>query len=241
MNKILILLFAFSCSLSMNAQKKKKSDFEEAIKEYNEEILKLEEKYENLKASNARISKRRFVTENPEQSLRNRLSSYENIQEMAEGDIFSKKPEYQNLPFANSYISLIKMYNSLKTGGYKQEENEAFKNELDTIKVHILSMDPKHEDSFIQSFDDLDNLIRNYRFAMFELARLFELVKEKEGEIEQAGIYKSLCDDGETDFVNKIPYTRAVLINYINGEAPIRAKIVGELRNSCQEAFKDFK
>ena len=136
------------------------------------------------------------------------------------------------------------MYNSLgKTGGYKQEENEAFKIELDAIKVHVLSMNPKHKDSFIQSFDDLDNCIRNYRFAMFELARLFDLAKEKEEseKIERAGLYKSLQEDEETDFVDKIPYTREVLINYTKGDDSTRAGIIKVLKNSCKEAFKNFK
>ena len=162
---------------------------------------------------------------------------------MAKGDIFSEKPEYQNLPFANSYISLIRMYKSLgKDGGYNQEENEAFKSELDTIKVHILSMDPKHNDTFIKSFNDLDNCIRNYRFAMFELARLFDLAKEKEEseKMERAGLYKSLQEDEETDFVDKIPYTREVLINYTKGDDSTRAEIIKVLKNSCKEAFKNF-
>lgn len=239
MNKILILLFAVSCSLCMNAQKK--SDFEKAIKNYNTQIPLLEKKYESIKANNARISKRSFVTETPEQSLRRRLASYKNIKEMAERDIFSKKPEYQNVSFAKNYISLIRMYNSLKTGGYNQEENEAFKNELDAIKKDILSMDPKHQDSFIQSFDDLDNCIRNYRFAMFELARIFVLVKDKEKEgLETANIYNSLKEDEETDFVDKIPYTQIALQTYCE-KPDKRNEILSKLKDSCAEAFKNFK
>lgn len=181
MNKILILLFAILCSLCMNAQTK--SDFEKAIKNYNAQIPQLEKKYESIKANNARISKRSFVTETPEQSLRRRLAYYKDIKTMAESNIFRDRTEYQNLPISKSYISLIRMFKSLsKDGGYNQEENEAFKSELDTIKVHILSMDSKLQKTFIQSFDDLDNCIRNYRFAMFELARLFALVEEKEKE-----------------------------------------------------------
>lgn len=239
MNKILILLFAILCSLCMNAQNK--SDFEKAIKNYNTQIPQLEKKYESIKANNARISKRSFVTETPDQSLRRRLAYYTNIKEMADGDIFRKKPEYQNVSFAKSYISLIRMYNSLKTGGYNQEENEAFKNELDAIKKDILSMDPKHQDSFIQSFDDLDNCIRNYRFAMFELARIFVLVKEKEKEgLETASIYNSLKEDEETDFVDKIPYTKNQLVNYINGDDRHRSLMMQRLKASCAEAFKNF-
>lgn len=239
MNKILILLFAVLCSLCMNAQKK--SDFEKAIKNYNTKIPQLEKKYESIKANNARISKRNFVTETPEQSLRRRLAYYKDIKEMEEGNIFT---EYQNLPISKSYISLIKMYISLsKKGGYNQEENEAFKSELDSIEVHVLSMIPKHEDTFIQSFYDLDNCIRNYRFAMFELARLFDLAKEKEEseKMERAELYKSLQEDEETDFVDKIPYTREVLINYTKGDNSTRAGIIKVLKNSCKEAFKNFQ
>ena len=239
MNKILILLIAVSCSLGMNAQSKK--DLEKAIASSKKQKAELDAQYQALQSSNARIENRKFVTESPEQSLRNRLAFYKDIKDMAESDIFGKKPEYQNVSIAKSYISLIRMYNSLKTGGYNQEENEAFKNELDTIKVHILSMDPKHKDSFIQSFDDLDNCIRIYRFAMFELARIFVLVKEKEKEgLETASIYNSLKEDEETDFVDKIPYTRNQLVNYINGDDRHRSQMMQRLKASCAEAFKNF-
>ena len=234
-----MLLIAVSCSLGMNADDKK--DLEKAIKNYNKQIPQLENKYESIKANNARISKRSFVTETPDQSLRRRLAYYTNIKEMADGDIFRKKPEYQNVSFAKSYISLIRMYNSLgKTGGYKQDENEAFKSELDVIKEHVLSMNPKHKDSFIQSFDDLDNCIRNYRFAMFELARIFVLVKEKEKEgLETASIYNSLKEDEETDFVDKIPYTQIALQTYC-ARPDKRSDILRKLKASCAEAFKNF-
>lgn len=233
-----MLLIAVSCSLGMNADDKK--DLEKAIKNYNKQIPQLENKYESIKANNARISKRSFVTETPDQSLRRRLAYYTNIKEMADGDIFRKKPEYQNVSFAKSYISLIRMYNSLKTGGYNQEENEAFKNELDAIKKDILSMDPKHQDSFIQSFDDLDNCIRNYRFAMFELARIFVLVKEKEKEgLKPEVIYTSLQDDEETSFVDQIPYTQIALQTYC-ARPDKRSDILRKLKASCAEAFKNF-
>lgn len=242
MNKILILLIAISCSLGMNAQSKK--DLEKAIASSKKQKTELEAKYQALKSSNARIENRKFVTESPEMSLRKRLAFYKDIKEMVNKNIFREIPEYQKFPFAKSYISLIKMYNSLgKNGGYIQEENEAFKSELDAIKKDILSMEPKHKDTFIQSFDDLDNCIRNYRFAMFELARLFDLAKEKEEseKIERAGLYKSLQEDEETDFVDKIPYTREVLINYTKGDDSTRAGIIKVLKNSCKEAFKNFK
>ena len=239
MNKILILLIAVSCSLGMNAQSKK--DLEKAIASSKKQKTELEAKYQALKSSNARIENRKFVTESPEMSLRKRLAFYKDIKDMAERNIFREKPEYQNVSFAKSYISLIRMYNSLKTGGYNQEENEAFKNELDAIKKDILSMDPKHQDSFIQSFDDLDNCIRNYRFAMFELARIFVLVKEKEKEgLETASIYNSLKEDEETDFVDKIPYTKNQLVNYINGDDRHRSLMMQRLKASCAEAFKNF-
>lgn len=235
-----MLLIAISCSLGMNAQSKK--DLEKAIASSKKQKTELEAKYQALKSSNARIENRKFVTESPEMSLRKRLAFYKDIKEMVNKNIFREIPEYQKFPFAKSYISLIKMYNSLgKNGGYIQEENEAFKSELDAIKVHVLSMNPKHRDSFIQSFDDLDNCIRNYRFAMFELARIFVLVKEKEKEgLETASIYNSLKEDEETDFVDKIPYTQIALQTYC-ARPDKRSEILSKLKASCAEAFKNFK
>lgn len=234
-----MLLIAFSCSLGMNAEGKK--DLEKAIASLKKQMAELNAQYQALQSSNARIVNRNFVTESPEQSLRNRLSSYENIKEMADEDIFRNKTEFQNVSFAKSYISLIRMYKSLgKTGGYKQEENEAFKSELDAIKKHVLSMNPKHQNTFIQSFDDLDNCIRNYRFAMFELARIFVLVKEKEKEgLDPARIYNSLQEDEETDFVDKIPYTQIALQTYC-ARPDKRSGILSKLKASCAEAFENF-
>lgn len=235
-----MLLIAVSCSLGMNAEGKK--DLEKAIASLKKQKAELNAQYQALQSSNAKIENRKFVTESPEQSLRNRLAFYEDIKVLAESNIFRKKLEYQNVSFAKSYISLIKMYKSLgKTGGYRQDENEAFKSELDAIKKDVLSMNPKHKDTFIQSFDDLDNCIRNYRFAMFELARIFVLVKEKEKEgLETARIYNSLQDDEETDFVDKIPYTQNALQIYC-ARPDKRSEILSKLKASCAEAFENFK
>ena len=127
-----------------------------------------------------------------------------------------------------------------KKGGYNQDENEDFKNELDTIKVHVLDPLTKHQDSFIQSFDDLDNCIRNYRFAMFELARIFVLVEEKEKEgLKPEVIYTSLQDDEETSFVDQIPYTQIALQTYC-ARPDKRSDILRKLKASCAEAFKNF-
>lgn len=241
MNKILIILVAISCSLSMNAQSRK--DLEKAIASITKEKADLEAKLQTLKSINAKIEKRKFETESPEQSLRKRLAFSKNIEALVEMNIFRRNPEYQNLPIAKSYISLIKMYGSLsKNGGYKQEENEAFKRELDAIKDSVMSMNPKHKDSFKESFDDLDNCIRNYRFAMFELARVFVLVKEKEKErIKTEDIYKSLQEDYETDIIDMIPYTQYQLDKYIKGNDIERGEMIQKLKESCDEAFKNFK
>ena len=76
---------------------------------------------------------------------------------------------------------------------------------------------------------------------MFELARIFVLVKEKETEgLETASIYNSLKEDEETDFVDKIPYTRNQLVNYINGDDRHRSQMMQRLKASCAEAFKNF-
>lgn len=235
-----MLLIAVLCSLGMNAEGKK--DLEKAIASLKKQKAELNAQYQALQSSNAKIENRKFVTESPEQSLRNRLAFYEDIKVLAESNIFRKNSEYQNVSFAKSYISLIRMYKSLgKTGGYRQDENEAFKSELDAIKKDVLSMNPKHKDTFIQSFDDLDNCIRNYRFAMFELARIFVLVKEKEKEgLETARIYNSLQDDEETDFVDKIPYTQNALQIYC-ARPDKRSEILRELKASCAEAFENFK
>lgn len=240
MIRFIIIALALSCTLCVSAQSIK--EWEREINKNKELVKELEKNLQNVREDKAKIERRKLVVENPEQSLRKSLASYKDIKEMAEKNIFNEKPEYKNLPFAKSYITLIRMYNSLgKNGGYKQEENEAFKSELDAIKVHIMSLEPKHEESFMQSFDDLDNCIRNYRFAMFELARIFVLVEEKEKEgIKPESIYTSLQDDEETSFVDQTPYTQIALKTYC-ARPDKRSEILRKLKASCAEAFKNFK
>lgn len=224
MNKLLILLVAFSCTLGVNAQSKK--EWKKKIENLEKEKKELQDSLQTLQNSNNRIKNRAFVT--TEQSLRIELASYKDVEELATQNIFEKTSTYENLPLAKSYIAIISMYKSLsEDGGYNQKENEAFQRELDSIEKQVQSI--KHKDSFLMSFDELANNIRDYRYAMSELARLFVLVDKKEkGGMKTAKIYSSLQDDYETDAIDRIPFTKSQLEKYIEAK--------GEDRNRNKKA-----
>lgn len=247
MKRIFILWVAVSCALGMNAQSKK--EMEKAVESSKKKKTEMEARYQALRSLNARIATREFSTETPEDYLRRRLVSYPDVKSMAKDNIFKKEPKYKDLPIAKGYISLIEMYKSLGVnGGYSKEQNEEFKKELDAIKEQVENMN--HKDSFLQSFDDLAKGIRDYRFAMFELPRVFALVKEMEKK-GRSDIYLSLQKDAETDIIDQIPYTQKVLKNYIEygannkgdltGGGNRRSELIKKLRSSCAEAFENFK
>lgn len=236
------MLFAFSCAVSLQAQTKKQ--WEKAIEGMKEQKAQLEDSLRKYKACNDRIHNRKFITESPEQALIKWLVSCKDIKYLVYSNKFNEKPEFKEMPIAKNYLLLIEMHTSLSDdeGAYDSKQNEAFIAQLDSIGNQLRSMEPKHLDAFIQSFETLEECIRDYRTTMFELARILDVVAEMEkNKVDKAAIYSQLKQDNETYFVDKIPYTLNILQEYILGDQDKRNEIIKQLKESCLEAFKNFK
>lgn len=246
MKRIIIILVVLSCTLGMNAQTETSRNqleqlkkAKEQVEQHKKKVQDLEDEYHHLLDTLAEVQNRHFVQKTPEQSLKEWLAKYESIKDLADHNIFATKPNLRELDISKTYLSLIEMYNSLgEKGGYDHDQNESFKSELENITEQL---DPNHKDSFKESVNDLKSCIKNYRFTLFELARIFAVVKEKEKSgLSGEDIYKSLQADDETYFVDLIPYTKKMLSDYIKGNQSDRAEIIRTLKASCSEAFKKY-
>jgi hypothetical protein len=121
------------------------------------------------------------------------------------------------------YLSL---QNDKREGGYQKEKNEFYKNQSEALRHQVSALKPAHNDSFIQSFEELLTQIKDYRFTMFELVRVFDLVDEKsKNGMEGTEISSSLRADEETEFIDKIPYTKDLLDKYIESDRRGRKEI----------------
>jgi len=233
MKKILFaVLICLSCSY-IYAQSDKK--LKKQIDDLTEKKAELEIELNRINTEIAQIENRSFSRETPDQGLRKKLAWFDDVKSLA-NDV-NVQQRLRNSQLGNTYSLITKMYLTLlKDGGYKKEDNDFYNNQVNAIKHQLSLMEPAHKESFMQSFEELSSLIKDYRFTMFELIRVFDLVDEREGNgMEKAKIYSSLKADEETEFIDKIPYTQFLLRNYINSN-PIYRKKIRE-----NDAFKTIK
>lgn len=224
MNKILLaFIICLSCSAMIYAQSDRK--LKKQIDELTAKKAELDMELERINTAIAQIENRSFIRETPEQRLKKKLASYDDVQALVHDD--SLLQELGTSPIAGPYSLMIEMYLSLqKEGGYQKEKNEYHKSLLENLKGQLSQLRPAHKEGFIESVDYLSELIMDYRFTMFELVRVFDVVdsKSKEG-VKSDDIYGALVADGETEFIDKIPYTKDLLETYIANDDKGKRKI----------------
>lgn len=221
MKKILLTIMvclSFSAVYSQSERKLKKMTEENAelIEDLKSKKDELNKELSRINTEISHIEHRSFARETPEQSLKKKLAWYKDVSSLANDVSFQQKLKTSQSLF-NTYSLIIKMYLSLqKKGGYQKEDNDFYKNQFGALKHQLSMLDPAHNESFIQSFEELSTQIKDFRFTMFELIRVFDLVDEKsKNGMESAEIYSSLRADEETEFIDKIPYTKFLLKDYI--------------------------
>lgn len=79
-------------------------------------------------------------------------------------------------------------------------------------------------------FDALASNVKDYNFVMFELSRVFDIVDKKNYS------YSTLLRNGETKFIDNIPYAKKQLQDYIKYSKQRKAIRV-KLKEACPEAF----
>lgn len=207
---------------------------------------------EMLKGSIARINQRSFVEETPEDAFKKEVVSYSSVEDMVRDyrKMNNLKRKYGNLNLCQLYSDLIaiclstmpapKQHGALG-GCYEKEQNDRYKNQIVVIKKEILKFVPEHNEHFRQSLDNLEESLNDYRFAMFELARVINLVNEKAKTLEGPAILSQLKADEETELVDKVSFTRDQLQKYVKSNVEQRITQIAYLNSMCPEAFKDIK
>lgn len=241
------VLFAFLICFSFsNIYAQSEKELKERV-ESNQKYIRINtSKKEDLRAELDTIEKyislienRSFSRESPEQKMEKWLAGYVDVQQFVKDNRFQQRLMESQISsqIKDAYTLLVDMYNSLqKNGGYVKVDNDKYKNKIDDMRS-ILT--PLHKGSFMQSFESIATLINDYRFTMYELVRVFELVEDmvhqrmKKDEIEI-----SLRNDGEIVFIEKIPSTKKLLQEYIDlTDVDIKKRL--DIRNKVFSTIKE--
>lgn len=190
---------------------------DELIGKLNTKDSILRDELDSLNVKISKIKDRSFTIEAPEQKVRKRLAYCDGIKQLV--DYYEKNREFKksldDSEEFSAYKTIVLMYLSLqKDGGYKKDENDSFKSQLKTINQQLDNL--KLSDKFKADFEDMATKIKDYRFTMFELVRVFDLIDGNKDE--PAKIYSDLRRDGETEFIDKIPFAKKLLENYLDAD-----------------------
>lgn len=215
MSKILLIVIMMLCTASNQVYAQSK-----VIKRLRSKESALKTDSANLSAALATIENRSFTQASPEELLMQKLSKYENIEALAtDGELIRLlNGKYRRMQLSHTYQIIINMYNSLQVnGGYMKSQNDQYVNNSENIRSQITQINPAHSQGFLDSFDSMISKIKDFRYAMFELKRVFALVDEKEEtSTDRAKIKSSLKEDDETEIIDKIPFTKKLLSDYID-------------------------
>lgn len=231
-----LLCLSYSMAFAQSDKQKRRDikDKQEIIKRYETECKELANELNTIDSLIAIIKDRTFAPETPEERIKKRLICFDNIQSLANDEKFQGEWSVGS-QLTNPYELVIKMYKTTEsiteTGinrnkGYNKEENDKYVALLDDLRKKLLDLN--HKDSFMKSFDQLASQIQDYRFVMYELLRVFDLVDEKAKEVkDKAKIRFELKAENETEDIDKIPFAKGLLETYIKGEPKKREEIRG--------------
>ena len=232
MKKIFFFIIMTLCfTIDLNAQevKFKGKEFDSAIKNLENinkvlrnQISTLKDscyaKKQDLDKAKARLQK--FIPVNSSEGIK-RLISDKTLSELfSNPSIFRQIENHNSSDLAKSYLELYKMNKSLsENGGYDAAENKAFIKDIPDVRKHIL-------DEHKEEFEEIVNCINDYEFTIQELLRVFKLVDD-----DSNVTYRSLQDDYEVVYIEKIEYTKKLLEKYLQPTKFSRKKIREEIQN----------
>ena len=230
-SKFLITLVFFMFTMSVQAQMKKKQynlkkdSLENCIvKELTQmEILENEKNCQD--ALIKKISERTFHLANAQEIEKKFLSHYEKLNDLIADSVNVRKflkwlPKKSD--HADAYLKVLDMAASLDTI-YDAKKNEGYCAGINGMKGKLYKL---HH----TGFDALASNVKDYNFVMFELSRVFDIVDKKNYS------YPTLHKNGETKFIDNIPYAKRQLKDYIN-DSKQRKAIRVKLKEACPEAF----
>lgn len=233
MRKILYVIGVIAFSLSAYAQEG--NTYSQIVRLLNEEADSLKREYESLKDTVDRFSRRSFSVIMDEPSLERYLESmtlseiYDNREE-----VLSKIQHVCDLQLAKDYKIVIGLISHLNQV-YDRDSNEADRKML--TQIRLLEVHRNAE------FKAISTSIKGYRFAMFELARVFQLIDKMGKDGNPDSLYDKLRKEGQLKFIyDNITYATGVLRDYISyhfldEDMPLRK--MKELCKACPEAFPE--
>lgn len=178
---------------------------------------------------------------NGEDFLKEYLGKYESLTKemLADEKLKSVLVSFPESPFAKAYLKIIEMNESLQTV-YDKSKNNEYKKFVENSQNDSLLLE-KH----LTGFKELASNIQDYRFVVFELARVFKIIDGMNGA--KGDIIRSkLKEKEETEYIDKIDYAQKAIDAYINAKgdinnsiAAIRDKIKEEWSKACPEAFSE--
>lgn len=230
-SKFLITLVFFMFTMSVQAQMKKKQynlkkdSLEKCIVKKLTQMENLENEKNCQDALIKKISERTFHLANAQEIEKKFLSHYEKLNDLIADSVNVRK--FLNwLPskteHACAYSKVLDMAASLDTI-YDAKKNEGYCAGINGMKGKLYKL---HH----TGFDALASNVKDYNFVMFELSRVFDIVDKKNYS------YPTLHKNGETKFIDNIPYAKRQLKNYIKYSEQRKA-IKGKLTEACPEAF----
>lgn len=178
---------------------------------------------------------------NGEDFLEEYLGKYESLTKdlLVDESLKSVLVSFPESPLARVYLKIIEMNESLQTV-YDKSKNDEYKKFVENSPNDSLLLE-KH----LAGFKDLASNIQDYRFVVFELARVFKIIDGMNGA--KGDIIRSkLKEKEETEYIDKIDYAQKAIDAYINAKgdinnsiAAIRDKIKEEWSKACPEAFSE--
>ena len=230
-SKFLITLVFFMFTMSVQAQMKKKQynlkkdSLEKCIVKKLTQMENLENEKNCQDALIKKISERTFHLANAQEIEKKFLSHYEKLNDLISDSVNVRK--FSNwLPskteYACAYSKVLDMAASLDTI-YDAKKNEGYCAGINGMKGKLYKL---HH----TGFDALASNVKDYNFVLFELSRVFDIVDKKNYS------NPTLHKNGETKFIDNIPYAKRQLKNYIKYSEQRKA-IKGKLTEACPEAF----
>lgn len=219
----------FTMSVQAQMKKKqynlKKDSLEKCIVKKLTQMENLENEKNCQDALIKKISERTFHLANAQEIEKKFLSHYEKLNDLIADSVNVRK--FLNwLPskteYACAYSKVLDMAASLDTI-YDAKKNEVYCAGINGMKGKLYKL---HH----TGFDALASNVKDYNFVMFELSRVFDIVDKKNYS------YPTLHKNGETKFIDNIPYAKRQLKNYIKYSEQRKA-IKGKLTEACPEAF----
>ena len=230
-SKFLITLVFFMFTMSVQAQMKKKQynlkkdSLEKCIVKKLTQMENLENEKNCQDALIKKISERTFHVANAQEIEKKFLSHYEKLNDLIADSVNVRKflkwlPKKSD--HADAYLKVLDMAASLDTI-YDAKKNEGYCAGINGMKGKLYKL---HH----TGFDALASNVKDYNFVMFELSRVFDIVDKKNYS------YPTLHKNGETKFIDNIPYAKRQLKDYIN-DSKQRKAIRVKLKEACPEAF----